>query len=98
MDDSTSTGVSSPPPGAPPGLLLANHPRSGARYGRGGLKFFEIPANEFHAAAAELGDVGHGLTAITHPRQRAGTFQALLRAALFGFEPDLRGAVLLPTG
>jgi hypothetical protein len=70
--------------------VLANHPRRGPRYGHGGLKFFEIPAEEFHAAAAELGDVSHGLTAIRHPRQRAGTFQALLRAALFALQPDLR--------
>jgi hypothetical protein len=64
-------------------------PRRGARDRRGGLKFFEIPADEFHAAAAELSDVGHGLTAITHPRQSARTFQALLRAALFCFQPNL---------
>ena len=32
--------------------------------------------------------LGHGLTAITHSRQRAGTLQALLRAPLFGFQPD----------
>jgi hypothetical protein len=60
------------------------------------LKFFEIPADEFHAAAAELGDVSHGLTAITHPRQRAGPFQALFRAALFGFQPDLRVPFCFP--
>ena len=55
-----------------------------------------MPADEFHAAAAELGDVGHGLTAITHPRQRAGTFPALLRAALFCFLPDLRVPFCFP--
>src|SRR4029077_916572 len=52
--------------------------------------------NEFHAAAAELGDVGHRLTAITHPRQRPRTFQALLRAALFRFQPDLRVPFCFP--
>src|SRR6185312_12726060 len=31
-----------------------------------------------------------------HPRQRARTFQALLRAALFGFLPDLRVPFCLP--
>jgi hypothetical protein len=60
------------------------------------LKFFEIPADEFHAAAAQLGDVSHGLTAITHPRQSARTFQALLRPALFGFQPDLRVPFCFP--
>jgi hypothetical protein len=64
--------------------------------GAGGLKFFEIPADQFHAAAAELGDVGHGLTAITHPCQRAGTVQALLGAALFCFLPDLRVPFCFP--
>jgi hypothetical protein len=35
-------------------------------------------------------------TSFTHPRQRAGTFQALLRAALFRFQPDLRVPFCFP--
>ena len=40
--------------------------------------------------------LGHGLAAITHPRQRAGTFQALLRAALLSLQPDLRVPFCFP--
>jgi len=77
--------------------VLVNHsPKRVPDTGAAGLKFFEVPADEFHVAAAELGDVGHGLTAITHPRQRSGTFQALLRAALFGVQPDLRVPFCFP--
>ena len=63
--------------------------RSGAQYGHRGPQFSEVSADEFRAAFAELGDVGHGFAAVTHARQGTGTFQALFGTALFGFEPDL---------
>jgi hypothetical protein len=68
---------------------LRTAPAVGPRSWHRRAQFFEVAAHEFLAAPADLRNAGHGLSAITHPRQRASTVEALFLAALVCFQPNL---------